>query len=151
MSDEVKLLEDKVVEFFVDGVKILGLPKSVGEIYGLLYLSQEPMALGDIVERLGISKGSVSQGLKMLRSLGAVSDAEPQGRRAYYVANVELKMLVGGFIRSEVRPHLVSAKDKLRDLDDLGDSFYKERISRLKSWRKKSSLLMPLIQKFLGG
>jgi hypothetical protein len=57
-------------------VKIFGVPRSVGQIYGLLYSSREPLSFSDIVKRLGISKGSASQGLQLLRSLGAVNIAD---------------------------------------------------------------------------
>ncbi|MDG1671637.1 MAG: hypothetical protein P8H96_12280, partial [Akkermansiaceae bacterium] len=96
--------ESRVIEFFCDGVKILGLPKSIGEIYGLLFISPDPMSLDDLVCRLGISKGSASQGLRTLRELGAVREAEvTSGRRVYYEPDVELKRLVGGFIKEQVR------------------------------------------------
>ena len=58
-------------------MQIFGVPKSVGQIYGLLYASPLPLGFSDIVERLEISKGSASQGLQLLRSLGAVKLAEP--------------------------------------------------------------------------
>ena len=32
---ELDPLERQVVAFFVDGVRVLGLPRSIGEIYGL--------------------------------------------------------------------------------------------------------------------
>ena len=65
--------------FFSEVVQVFGVPKSVGQIYGLLYASPEPLSFSDIVERLDISKGSASQGLQLLRSLGAikVADAKP--------------------------------------------------------------------------
>ncbi|MDB4684652.1 hypothetical protein OAF68_03190 [Akkermansiaceae bacterium] len=94
--------EAQVIGFFCDGVKMLGLPKSIGEIYGLLYVTQEALSLDDLVSRLGISKGSTSQGLKMLRKLGAVREVEGElGRRVYYEPDVELKQLVGGFIKEQ--------------------------------------------------
>lgn len=146
-------LENQVVEYFADGVKVLGLPKSVGEIYGLLFISKKPLALNELVERLDISKGTGSQGLKMLRTLGAVSEVNSyEGRKKVcYQANVELKELVSGFIRQEIRPHLNNAKDKVQRMDDNSDAFYNERIKRLESWRKKAGLVIPILQKFLGG
>ena len=57
-------------------MQVFGVPKSVGQIYGLLYASPEPLSFSDIVERLEISKGSASQGLQLLRSLGAIKVAE---------------------------------------------------------------------------
>lgn len=151
--------EVKVVDFFCDGVKLLGLPKSIGEIYGILFVSQEPLALDDLVEKLGISKGSASQGLRMLKNLGAVreSGAIP-GRKSYYEPDVELKQLVGGFIKEQVRPHLASGEDKLTGLrtmveempGDARSDFYMGRIQRLGRWSKRARVVLPLLQKFLG-
>ena len=72
--------EAECVAFFSDVVQVFGVPKSVGQIYGLLFASTEALCFSDIVERLDISKGSASQGLQLLRSLGAVnvSDAKRQ-------------------------------------------------------------------------
>lgn len=64
--------EHEVVEVFVGLAKVLGLPKSYGEIYGLLFASAQPLSFADIQEKLDLSKGSVSQGLRALRDLGAV-------------------------------------------------------------------------------
>ena len=151
--------EAQVIGFFCDGVKRLGLPKSIGEIYGLLYVTQEALSLDDLVSRLGISKGSTSQGLKMLRKLGAVREVEGElGRRVYYEPDVELKQLVGGFIKEQVRPHLASGEEKLANLKaivrempgDAKSDFYAGRLERLGRWSKRSRILLPIIQKFLG-
>jgi hypothetical protein len=64
------------VELFAEVVQVFGVPPSVGQIYGLLYATPEPLSFSDIVERLGISKGSASQGLQFLRSLGAINIAD---------------------------------------------------------------------------
>ena len=111
-------IERQVVSLFADGVRVAGLPRSVGEIYGLLFVSAEPLAMDDLVVRLNISKGSVSQGLKFLRTLGAIKEVEgPDVRRTYYEADIELKKLVGGFIREQMRPHMESGKDRLKALE----------------------------------
>jgi hypothetical protein len=70
--------ETECVAFFSDVVQVFGVPKSIGQIYGLLYASPTPLSFSDIVERLDISKGSASQGLQLLRSLGAVNIADLQ-------------------------------------------------------------------------
>jgi len=146
-------IEGMVLEFFADAVKVLGLPKSVGEIYGLLFISREPMSLDDLVQRLGISKGSGSQGLKMLRALGAVVEVDGvSGRKVFYEASLELKSLVGGFIREQVRPHLKSAKSKVEMMQEAnaeGDPFYAHRIQKLDAWRKRAALVLPILQKVL--
>ena len=158
---ELTPLERQVVEFFVDGVRVLGLPRSIGEIYGLLFISRPPLSLDDLVRRLGISKGSASQGLRMLRSLGAVREANFNGgteRRTYFEPAIELKRLVGGFIREQIRPHLDSGKSKInrlaetaREIEDPAQrAFLSERVDRLDQWMISSGRVLPLLQKILG-
>ncbi len=158
---ELTPLERQVVEFFVDGVRVLGLPRSIGEIYGLLFISRPPLSLDDLVRRLGISKGSASQGLRMLRSLGAVREADFNGgteRRTYFEPAIELKRLVGGFIREQIRPHLDSGKTKInrlaetaREIEDPAHrAFLSERVDRLDQWMVSSGRVLPLLQKILG-
>ncbi len=152
-------LERQVISVFVDGVRVLGLPPSIGEIYGLLFISREPLSLDDLVRKLNISKGSASQGLRALRSLGAVREAMGvPDRRTYYEPAVELKPLVGGFIREQVRPHLESGKSKVRQLqevvgavnDPADRAFAIERVERLGQWMSRGSRVLPLLQKILG-
>lgn len=160
-SDSLRLttLQQQVVDFFVDGVRVLGLPRSLGEIYGLLFISPDPLSLDDLVVKLGISKGSASQGLRTLRALGAVREASGNvDRRTYYEPAVELKRLAGGFIREQVRPHLDSGKTKLKRLnvtasmttDPVEREFLEERIERLESWMKRGGQILPVLQKLLG-
>lgn len=158
-ADPLTAIERQVVDVFIDGVKVLGLPKSLGEIYGLLFVTPAPLALDDVVEKLGLSKGSASQGLRMLRELGAVKEAEGLGgRRTLYQPDVDLKRLVGGFIREQVRPHLESGKGKAGELlkmanredDKERKKFYRLRIQKLDAWMSRGRLVLPLLQKMLG-
>lgn len=158
---ELNPMERQVVAVFVDGVRVIGLPRSIGEIYGLLFISRSPMSLDDLVIRLKISKGSASQGLRMLKSLGAVRESEiigTAGRRTYYEPAIELKRLVGGFIREQVRPHLESGKTKIKRLSetatDIKDpeqrKFVTERLDRLDNWMRSGGRVLPILQKILG-
>ena len=74
-------LEAEAVDLFVGLAQVVGLPKSVGQIYGLLYISTVSLSLDEVAERLDISKGSASQGLKFLRQTGAVQVCEENGSR----------------------------------------------------------------------
>jgi DNA-binding transcriptional regulator GbsR (MarR family) len=161
-SEGLSSLERQVVEIFVDGVRVLGLPRSIGEIYGLLFISRTPLSLDDLVERLHISKGSASQGLRTLKSLGAVREANGNTgateRRTYYEPAVELKRLVGGFIREQVRPHLDSGRNKIKQLSetalDVEDpemrKFLGDRVDRLDQWLRSGGRVLPILQKILG-
>lgn len=161
LPDDPDSPERRVIAVFVDGVRVLGLPRSVGEIYGVLFVSREKLSLDDIVALLGISKGSASQGIRLLKSLGAVREANGNGsaeRRTYYEPAVELKRLVGGFIREQIRPHLDSGKSKIGQIsqsasalrDPARRDFLNDRIDRLEQWMRSGSRVLPIVQKLLG-
>jgi HTH-type transcriptional regulator, glycine betaine synthesis regulator len=160
-TQQLAPLERQVVDVFVDGVRVLGLPRSIGEIYGLLFISRTPLSLDDLVRLLNISKGSASQGLRMLKSLGAVREANGNGgteRRTYYEPAVELKRLVGGFIREQIRPHLESGQAKIDRLAETASSvkdpehrkFLHDRVERLDQWMRSGGRVLPVLQKILG-
>lgn len=153
-------LEVAVIDFFVSLVKVVGVPKSVAELYGLLYLSPVPLPLDSLMQRLRMSKGSASQGLKLLRALGAVRSVYMAGeRRDHFAAEVELKRLAAGFMREEIQPRLERGQEKLEHLTRVYDSsleaqsgqeFYDERIQRLATWSRRSREVLPLLGEILG-
>ena len=146
-------LELEGIDFFVRLMGMMGMPRSVGEIYGLLYFSDKPLPMDAVASRLGISIGSASQGLKTLRSLKAVrSTYIPGDRRDHYVAESEFRRLLSTFIRDEITPHLDSAKERIDrmekilasgEIEDLDEEFYEIRIEKLKRLTKASSRLLP--------
>src|SRR5436190_23572761 len=99
-------LETEIIDFFVQLSRLLGQPRSLAEIYGLLFISARPLAMDHLIERLNLSKGSASQGLKFLRNIGAVKTVYvPGDRRAHYEAVAELRNLVTRFLRDQIVPH----------------------------------------------
>ncbi len=148
-------LEVEVIGLFVNVVKMLGMPKSVGEIYGLLFVSPDPLPLDALVERLKISKGSASQGLKVLRAFGAVKQVYVGGdRRDHYAAETELKKLAAGFIREEIKPRLESGGERLARLQEMTGSlddsdFLPGRLAKLSQWHARSQQVIPLLTTML--
>ena len=147
-----------MIDLFVSGALLLGLPKSVGQIYGYLYSAVEPTPMDKIIAELIISKGSASQGLKFLRQLGAVKIQFVVGdRRDHFVAEVKSKKLMGGFIREKLTPALEDGVDRIGFIRELmsednllTDQIHKDQITKLETWQKKLRLALPVIQKLLG-
>lgn len=152
-------LEVAVIDFFVSIVRVVGIPKSVAELYGLLYVAPQPLPLDTLMQRLRMSKGSASQGIRLLRSFGAVRSVYVPGeRRDHFTAEVELKRLTAGFIREEIQPRLIQGQEKLDHLNDLYESsrpmgadaaFYDERVQRLGTWSRRSREVLPLLGEIL--
>jgi DNA-binding transcriptional regulator GbsR (MarR family) len=94
--------------------QLLGLPRSTGQIYGLLYLSARPLALDDIVELLAISKGSASTGTRLLMSWGAIHQVwVPGTRRDHFQVIADLRTVLRASIAGLFRPRLVTAQRRL--------------------------------------
>ena len=147
-----RLLELESIDFFVRLMGILGLPRSVGEIYGLLYFSEIPLTMDVIASRLEISIGSASQGLRTLKSLKAIrSTYVPGDTRNHYSAETEFKRLFSSFIKDEIMPHLESAKDRIHRMEKLlqqnknFEDFHQIRLEKLKKLTKTGSRLLPAL------
>ncbi|MDA7823225.1 hypothetical protein N9A58_06555 [Opitutales bacterium] len=148
-----KAIEIESIDFFVRMMSIMGMPRSVGEIYGLLYFSEDPLPMDQIVSRLGISMGSASQGLKTLRSLKAVrTNYVPGDRRDHYLAETEFRRLFSNFIKEEIMPHMESAKERIAQMeealtyqDEESTEFYKVRIEKLKRLTRAGGRLLPAL------
>ena len=81
MDDEVK---NTIIEFYANLAQIEGYPKSLGEIYGIIFYSNEPLCIDDIMEQLGVSKGNVSMNLNKLEELGFIKKVWIKGDRKNY-------------------------------------------------------------------
>lgn len=157
MQTTLSELEQEVVDVFVRMAGVLNLPRSVGELYGLLYISPKPLCINDCMAKLSISKGSTSQGLKILRSFGAVKTVYvPGDRRDFFEAESGLRQVVTGFVNEQVQPHLENGKARMARLESLASSapeeeqaFFIERIERLKNWQKRANLLLPFALNFI--
>jgi len=152
-------VEREVIAHFVEISRVLGQPRSYAEIYGLLFISHQPLAMDDLCERLQISKGSASQGLKFLREIGAVRAVEvADDRRTHYEAVAELRRLAGRFLRDQIAPQVAGSDKRLARLESVvGDlpverrAHAGSRISMLRSWNKNTRRVLPLVVKLLGG
>ena len=152
-------LEREVIELFIRMADMLNLPRSVGEIYGLLFISPIPLCLDDCRIRLNISKGSTSQGLKILRSFGAIRTVYiPGDRKDHYVAETSLRKMASGFAGEQIRPHVDSGKERIGRIRELLEEqgsgereLLEEKIALLENWQKRAGKTLPLILKLIGG
>ena len=158
-ADPIKLsdLEIEAIDMFINFLRIIGLQKSIGEIYGLLFVSAKPLSMDDIMNRLNISLGAASQGLKVLRSLGAVKAVySPGNRRDHFAADLELSKFATVFIKEELRPRFERALERIQHMESLlaempAEQRYAtgERLIRLRHWLEKGEKMLPWALKFL--
>ena len=150
-------LEVEAIEMFINFLKIIGLQKSVGEIYGLLFVAARPLSMDDIVNRLHISMGAASQGLKLIRGLGAVKSVySPGDRRDHFAADLELSKFAAVFIKEELRPRVERALERIHYMESLLPEMpaeerqaTRQRLIRLRHWLEKGEKMLPWALKFL--
>ena len=146
------------IDFFVRFMQMMGLPRSIGEIYGFLYFSEEPQTMENVTKNLGISSGSASQGLKTLRNMKANRTTYKMGeRKDYYVAESEFRHLFSSFIKEEIIPHLKSAKERTERMTLLTGTlenqdkvnFLQTRINKLHRLQSAASKVLPTLSSLL--
>ena len=145
------------IDLFIHSVQVLGLPRSIGEIYGFLFAQSRPQPMEILIRRLGISVGSASQGLKFLKNIGAVKmTLHPGDRREFFGAQTELRKLVVGLIKERIQPHLDNGEARIelmlqssRKLPAGDRAILLQRVEILKSWRGKAAKALPFIVRLL--
>lgn len=107
-------LELEVLDLFGQFSKALGYPKSVGEVYGILYLADGSMSMGEIVDKLKLSLGSVSQGLKVLKGLEAISVRHSDtARKDLFTAETDFGRFLSCFLKDRIQPGVNSMRTKI--------------------------------------
>jgi len=152
-------IEIEAINLFVQFSRALGQPRSYAEIYGLLFVSHQPLAMDTLIERLNLSKGSASQGLKYLEDLGAVRTVYLAGeRRAHYEAVAELRNLAGRFLSQQILPHFRDSAERLDRMTTQSQKLFGERrkhvnarVKLLRSWERNGRRAVPFVLKILGG
>ena len=151
-------VEVEIIQLFVQFSRALGQPRSLAEIYGLLFVSPTPLTMDTLIERLNLSKGSASQGLKYLEELGAVRTVYVAGaRRTHYEAVAELRNLAGRFLRQQILPHFEGSNARLdrvaahaQNLSGEHKKHVIARVKMLRSWRRNGRAVVPFVLKMLG-
>ncbi len=167
---EVVEFEEGVVGFFIDAAELLGVPKSIAAVYGIVFASPVPLSFSEIAARLNFSGGSVSTGLKVLREMGAIrpsegllvkrSDGPPVRQsttaRASFEPDTEMRRLIQRFLEQRVETQLSRGKVRLTNLETAmaayGETEAKvlsQRLSKLRRWHDRTRAMMPVIRTFL--
>jgi DNA-binding transcriptional regulator GbsR (MarR family) len=113
-----------------------GINRTVGQIYGLLFMEPEPQNAEQIVDKLGFSRSNVSMGLKELQAWNLVRlQHRPDDRREYFSTPEDLweivRTLVAERKKREIDPMLSSLRTLLSNADATEDDAARARIAEL--------------------
>jgi DNA-binding transcriptional regulator GbsR (MarR family) len=102
----VRAAQDRFISFWGEMGTRWGVQRSMAEVHALLFIAGEPLSAEDIMERLAISRGSVSTTLKQLVEWGLVQRVKPKGRadrREFHQAEQDVWKLFYTILRARKR------------------------------------------------
>lgn len=156
-----KLIE--VQDIFLDRINQicnkLGLNNIMAQLYAVLYLSDKPLSLDDMVERLKISKASVSVNIRALERYNAVKKIwVRKSRKDYYEAEPDIAKVVRDRIKfmtqsrlSEISDMIDLSYETLNSVDSSdkegkdGIKIFTQRLDKLKKLHDKAKAVLNFI------
>lgn len=156
------LVHDSMLDGLGQLAEYFGFSKVMGQLYGALLMSPRPLCLDDMMDRLDISKASVSMNMRTLEHMGMVRQVWVRGRgdrRKFYEAETDFWQIISNIISARELRDLDRAlavmnsdNQRLRDVmstlseeDKALAELYLERIANMQSLFKFAQLMIATI------
>lgn len=148
MDSRLVAAQDSVLSRVSQMCSKFGLNNVMAQLYVVLYFSNKPLCLDDMVERLKISKGSASINIRALERYGVVRQVWVKGsRKDYYEAETDIAKVVIERVSSMAKTRLAEV-DKMITIssaamegvraeggeDEESVRVFNERLGQLKSF-----------------
>lgn len=158
-NKDLAAVRDSILDGLSQLADYFGFSKVMGQLYGVLLLNGEPLSLDELLERLDISKASVSMNMRTLEQLGMVRQVWLRGkgdRRKYYEAETDFLQIVSNILsRREMRDvdralnvlqdgieKLHAAQLTMTEDDQQTAALYIERITQMQALFRFAQLVM---------
>ncbi|MBI5770166.1 MAG: hypothetical protein HZA93_20490 [Verrucomicrobia bacterium] len=146
-----------VIDFFVAAADLLGVPKSVAILYGAVFASVEPVGFSDLERRLQLSRGSISQGIRVLREVGAIKPVGGNGDRIErFLPDMELRKIVDRWLVERLQRQVGTGRERLRSLArgipggrSASGRELRARVRQLQNWHDKAAAALPVVRGLL--
>jgi DNA-binding transcriptional regulator GbsR (MarR family) len=154
MADELTKAREDLIRELGRLSSFAGFNKAMGQIYGVLYLSEKPISLTEIAGQLGISKGNASLNIKTMERWGLIHPINRSGdRQDYYEAETNFWKIIHDIITERDKKeidHIIGAISSI--LDSVRESgsdkcnkenqFYQERLGKMVDFGNAVNQLM---------
>ena len=100
-NPQLHTVHDSMLDGLGQLADYFGFSKVMGQLYGTLLLSPKPLSLDDMMDRLSISKASVSMNMRSLEHMGMVRQVWVRGgsgRRKYYEAETDFWQIISNLL-----------------------------------------------------
>jgi DNA-binding transcriptional regulator GbsR (MarR family) len=138
-------LQLDIIEICVRASQAVGVPRSIGEIFGLIFSSARPVSFEDVVKSLGISTGSASHGLRKMCRLGIIRTCYvPRDRRDHYTVETSFRNVALALLEENMLVHVCWADERIERLrariseDSAVHQGLASRIDLLSNWNTQA-------------
>ncbi len=159
LAGDLQVVHDSMLDGLGQLADYFGFSKVMGQLYGTLLLSAEPLCLDDMMERLGISKASVSMNMRSLEHMGMVRQVWVRGgsgRRKYYEAETDFWQIFSNVVSGremrdveralavmeENKDILSKSMEEMTEEEQALAKIYLERISQMQALFRFAQLII---------
>jgi len=144
-------LYDRFIESWGSLGSLWGINRSMARIQAYIIMSEDPVDLDTVADRLNISRGNASMCLKELRNWGVIKRVHISGdRRDFYVTEPDVwKMFFNIAVERKKRefdPTLYTLRQLISEGDSAGNGNVQDRLTQMESI---FSALDRILKKFL--
>lgn len=123
MNSKLEIAQNKFMESIGNLAESFGLNKFTAQLYAVLYLSNAPLSLDELTERLGASKGNVSLNVRELENWGAVKSVWVKGsRKDYYEAEPDIKRVFMNKLKASLGKRISQVSGMLEEFKNIVES-----------------------------
>lgn len=167
VEPSLQVAHDSMLDGLGQFAEYFGFSKVMGQLYGALLMSPDPLSLDDMMDVLGISKASVSMNMRTLEHLGMVRQVWVRGRgdrRKFYAAETDFWQIISNIlsgremrdvdralsVMNEDIKRLSGAMPTMSETDREVAVLYLERIKRVQSLFKFAQMMISSVLAHVG-
>jgi DNA-binding transcriptional regulator GbsR (MarR family) len=122
----------RVIESLGTNMDLYGVTQSIGHLYGLMFFQDGPMTLDEMVGAMGMSKTSMSTGVRTLLDLKMVHKVWEKGsRKDYYEVESDWYQTFADYFvvkwKKSIEKNLQAVRRSKREMENLAESHPDDR------------------------
>ena len=145
MEDKLPIIKQDFIEGLSGMSQFWGLPKGMGAIFAVLYLSPGALSLDELTAQTGLTKGAISTNVRGLARMGLIRSVPRLGdRKDYYEAETDFYKSIRSILAERQHGEFAHAVSSVRTTlerlkadvskDDAQRAFLIERVSALQDF-----------------
>ncbi|MFW5950031.1 MAG: GbsR/MarR family transcriptional regulator [archaeon] len=152
-EDDRAIARERIVESMEQSAEVYGLSRSAGRIYGVLYFSEDPLSIPELVDETGYAKSTISNVTRTLTRIGLIHrrSSAGGGRRVQYTAEREIWFILQDvfqqYVQREIQTTLRTIQRAHTQLPDENDT-ESERIDELRETYQDLQEIVSLASEF---